>query len=507
MTLLPFEGDAATLLPAEKYGTLWINNDKAFGLVQIRLGSVHGSTLQDRSIASLLMVGVFSLGIGAMGHVYAPKVTETANTIVEAAALDEIVDSDPLQAMVDTAVKVQKFAKAAIKPKPELTTRIVELGKGRTFARMLMDAAIPKDQAMAASSALGKVYDHRSLRAGQEVTLSVTTLKDEYTLTALTFEPASTKELSIVRLYDGSYSAELKNTPVERRRIAVKSKIKNSLYLAGAKQGVPRGIMASLIRAYSHQIDFQRDIHTGDSFEILYDQPTARNGNAVGQGVIIYAALHTGGRTFPIYRVTFGDGAVDYFNEKGQSVKRSLLRTPLSNARITSSFGRRRHPLLGYTRMHKGVDFGARRGTPIFAAGNGTVIKAKWNGGYGKFIKIRHNGRTYTAYAHMKKFAKGLRKGTRVKQGDVIGFVGNTGRSTGPHLHYEVIIDGRARNPMKVSMPTGRILKGKTLRQFRKGQGKLKEEFMALLKQRSDNKKTASTKASKIDSIKVAAKR
>ncbi len=478
-------------------------------MVHIRLGSVHGSTLQERSTVSLLLVGFLAFGIGAAGHSYVPKASETVDAFahVAAPALEEIVDSAPIKAMSETAEEVQQLAASMLRSKPELTTRVVELGKGRTFARMLMDAAIPSQQAMAASSALGKVYDHRKLRAGQEVTLSITTLKDDYTLSALTFEPASTKEVSIVRLYDGSYSAELKNTPVERRRIAVRAKIKNSLYGAGAREGVPRSIMASLIRAYSHQIDFQRDIRPGDEFEILYDQPTARNGNAVGQGVIIYAALHTGGRTFPIYRVTFGDGAVDYFNEKGHSVKRSLLRTPLANPRITSPFGRRRHPLLGYTKMHKGVDFGARRGTPIFAAGTGRVTKAKWNGGYGKYIKIRHNSRTYTAYAHMKKFAKGIRAGARVKQGDVIGFVGNTGRSTGPHLHYEVIIDGRPRNPMKISMPTGRVLKGKTLRQFKRGQGKLKKEFLALLDRRKENKKHASAKPSQMDSIKVAAKK
>jgi len=478
-------------------------------LVHLNLGSLHGSTLQERSTSSLLLIGIMIFGIGTIGHYYMPKAKETANNIVQASVpvLEEVVDSAPIQVMTRAAQNVQKLATSVIKNKnkAELTTRVVELGKGRTFARMLIDAAIPSNQAIAASSALGKVYDHRKLRAGQEVTLSISSLKDKYTLTALTFEPASTKELSIVRLYDGTYSAELKNTPVERKRIAVKGKIKSSLYLAGAHYGVPKGIMASFIRAYSHQIDFQRDIHSGDSFEILYDQPTARNGSAVGQGVIIYAALHTGGRTFPIYRVTFGDGAVDYFNEKGQSVKRSLLRTPVANARITSPFGRRRHPILGYSRMHKGVDFGARRGTPIFAAGNGVIVKAKWNGGYGKYIKIRHNGRTYTAYAHMKRFAKGLHVGTRVKQGDIIGFVGNTGRSTGPHLHYEVIIDGRPRNPMKISMPTGRVLKGKTLRQFKRGQSKLKEEFHALL-QRILNKKNAKIKPSKVDSIKVSAK-
>lgn len=417
------------------------------------------------------------------GHHYMPSLTGTAGAFIQAAApvVEEIAESAPVQAVAETASEVQDLAASVVAQTPENVTRVVELGEGRTFARLLMDAAIPSDDAYAASRALTKVYDHRKLKAGQEVTLSISRLGDELTLTGLTFEPEVTKEISIQRQADGSYIASMRATPIERQRIAARGEIRASLYAAGEREGVPRSVMAALIRAYSHEIDFQRDIHPGDKFEVLYDQPTAHDGTPVGQGVIIYAALITGGKTRPLYRVTFGDGAVDYFNERGQSVKRSLLRTPVESARVTSGFGMRMHPLLGYSKMHKGVDFGAPTGTPIYAAGTGVVEMARFNGGYGRYIRIRHNKRTKTAYGHMSRFAKGIRPGTRVNQGDVIGFVGTSGRSTGPHLHYEVVLDGKQVNPLKVSMPVGRMLEGKTLTQFKQGQARIKTEFKSLL--------------------------
>jgi murein DD-endopeptidase MepM/ murein hydrolase activator NlpD len=271
--------------------------------------------------------------------------------------------------------------------------------------------------------------------------------------------------------------------------------VNSSLFAAGEREGVPLAVMASLIRAYSHEVDFQRDLRRGDKFEVLYDQPTAKDGTPVGQGVVIYAALTMGGRKLPLYRVTFGDGAVDYFDAKGRSIKRSLLRTPVDGARVSSTYGMRRHPILGYSKMHKGTDFAAARGTPILAAGSGVVEMARYNGAYGRFILLRHNRRTQTAYAHMSRFAKGIHDGARVQQGDVIGYVGTTGRSTGPHLHYEVRIDKKQVNPMSVSMPVGRILEGKVLRQFKKGQSKIQTEFETLLESRAAKLKKASASA------------
>jgi murein DD-endopeptidase MepM/ murein hydrolase activator NlpD len=243
--------------------------------------------------------------------------------------------------------------------------------------------------------------------------------------------------------------------------------------------------MASLIHIYSHDIDFQRDIHPGDKFEVLYDQPTTTQGKAVGEGDVIYAALTVGGKIHPIYRVTFSDKTVDFFDDRGQSVRRTLLRTPVAAAHITSGFGMRMHPLLGYTKMHKGVDFGASIGTPIFAAGNGTIEVIGFENGYGRYIKIRHNGNLATAYAHMSRFAANMFQGAHVNQGQVIGYVGMSGRATGPHLHFEVHVNGQQVNPMSVNLPTGRSLDGKLLADFRAGQGKIRQEFSTILAKRA----------------------
>ena len=457
-------------------------------MVYVRLGSVHANTLQIRRTASLLLTGIIILGVGMTGHYYMPSLTGSADDFVRAATpvVAELTSSAPVQAVTETASEVQSLAAAVVAAKPENVTRVVELGQGRTFSRMLLDAAIPQEDSLAAAEALGKVYDHRKLKAGEEVTLSITRLGEQITLNALSFAPEPTKEVSITRQPNGEYLAEMKNTPIERQRVAASGVIKGSLYGAGEREGVPRAIMAALIRAYSHEVDFQRDVQAGDRFEVLYDQPTAKDGTPIGQGVIIYAALVVNGKARPLYRVTFGDGAVDYFDERGRSVKRALLRTPVEGARMTSKFGMRIHPLFGYSKMHKGADFGAPMGTPIYAAGSGVVEMAQFNGAYGRYVRLRHNNRTQTAYAHMSRFAKGMYPGARVNQGDVIGFVGNSGRSTGPHLHYEVMVDRRQVNPMSVSMPVGRVLEGKTLAQFKQGQNKIKQEFHGLL-----DKKTA----------------
>lgn len=462
-------------------------------MVHVRLGSLRAKTLQARRTSSLFLTCLLILGIGALGHSYVPTLAEPMEDLVQTASpmVQEIADSAPVRAFVRVADDVQEIVADVVEEEPKDISRIVELGKGRTFSRMLMDVGVPDAMAYAASRALGDVYDHRKLKAGKEFTLSIQRKGEEETLEKLVFQPESTKEIVITRLASGEYKAKLNAMPLERQRFAARGEIKSSLFAAGEREGVPLAVMASLIRAYSHEIDFQRDLRRGDKFEVLYDQPTAKDGTPVGQGIVVYAALIMGKKTRPLYRVTFKDGAVDYFDKKGRSIKRSLLRTPLENARVTSPFGRRRHPILGYSKMHKGVDFGARRGTPIFAAGSGVVKTAKYNGAYGRFILLRHNRRTETAYAHMKRFAKGIHPGARVSQGDIIGYVGSTGRSTGPHLHYEVRIDKKQVNPLKVSMPVGRSLKGKVLRQFKKGQTKIEKEFGTLLKKREQKQTKA----------------
>ena len=226
-------------------------------------------------------------------------------------------------------------------------------------------------------------------------------------------------------------------------------------------------------------MDFQRDIRPGDGFEVMFKRFHDAEGNLVHNGAIVHAALTLSGERRPIYLHTTADGRTGYFNEKGESARKALMRTPIDGARLSSAFGKRRHPVLGYSMMHRGVDFAAPAGTPIYAAGQGSIVYAGRKGAYGNYIRLRHNRLYATAYAHMRRFARGMAKGRRVKQGQVIGYVGSTGRSTGPHLHYEILREGRRVNPFKVKMPSGRKLTGKELERFLAARDDIDRQYAA----------------------------
>ncbi len=249
-------------------------------------------------------------------------------------------------------------------------------------------------------------------------------------------------------------------------QVFAEGRIDSSLYVDGRKADIPPSVLVDLFRLYSWDVDFQRDIRGGDGFRVLYERITNDQGESVDNGDVLHASLTLSGKALQVYRYIGATGHVEYFNEKGESAQKALMRTPIDGARLSSRYGKRRHPVLGYTKMHKGVDFAAASGTPIYAAGNGTVAFAGRKGGYGKYVKIRHNDTYSTAYAHMKGYGRGIRTGTRVRQGQIIGYVGTTGRSTGPHLHYEIMMSGRQVNPLRVRMPSGRKLKGDELRRF-----------------------------------------
>jgi murein DD-endopeptidase MepM/ murein hydrolase activator NlpD len=250
-------------------------------------------------------------------------------------------------------------------------------------------------------------------------------------------------------------------------------KIRSSLFVAGRSAGLPPAVLIELMRIYSWDVDFQRDIQPGDGFDIVFERLTTKSGEKVRDGAIIYAELRLGRATHKFYRFVDKRGRVGYFDESGQSAKKPLLRTPVDGARLTSRYGRRRHPVLRYTRMHRGVDFAAARGTPVYAAGNGRIVYRGRKGAFGKYIKIHHNSRYSTAYAHMRSFRRGATSGSRVKQGQVIGYVGSTGTATGPHLHFEVMVGGRQVNPLRVRLPSGRKLKGEQLAAFQAMRGAL----------------------------------
>ena len=213
-------------------------------------------------------------------------------------------------------------------------------------------------------------------------------------------------------------------------------------------------------RLYGFQVDFQRDIWKNDSFQIIYEQFTNKDNVVVDTGEIIFANLNLQDTDYQLYKFEYEKNKIDYFDENGKSIRKTLMKTPINGARLSSSYGKRKHPILGYTKMHTGTDFAAPKGTPIMASGDGKVIKAGWCGGGGNCVKIKHNSTYQTVYAHMSKFAKGIRKGKRVKQGQTIGYVGSTGKSTGPHLHYEVIVNGKRINSQTLKLPSGKVLKG-----------------------------------------------
>lgn len=351
----------------------------------------------------------------------------------------------------------------------------VRVKSGDTLAKILVNAGVGRTETHYIVQALTEKYDPRRIRQGQQLTLtfesapmiidvSVPPQTDQFV--SLTLEPDYKTEVRVARDPDGNFVAREMAKTLNRNPVRAEGTIENSLYVAGRNSGVPAVVIARMIRLMSWDVDFQRDIRAGDTFEVMYERVTDKNNKHVYDGTVKYVALTLSGKRITVYRHELADGSIDYFDEDGKASRKALMRTPIDGARLSSGFGKRRHPILGYTRMHKGVDFAAASGTPIYAAGNGTVAYAGRKGSFGNYIKIRHNGTYQTAYAHLQGFARGIRSGKRVEQGQVIGYVGTTGRSTGPHLHYEVHQGNQQVNPMQIKMPSGRTLKGTELTRF-----------------------------------------
>ncbi len=250
-----------------------------------------------------------------------------------------------------------------------------------------------------------------------------------------------------------------------KKEVVVKNIIKNNLYNSAIDSGVEPNIIVEFARIFGFEVDFQRDIRKGDWFEILYEKFEDDNNRVRDTGKIIYASMYVNGEEINLYNFKYNNDE-EYYDIKGKSITKSLMKTPINGARLSSSFGMRKHPILGYNKMHRGTDFAAPSGTPIMASGSGTVTRARWCGGGGNCVKIKHNSTYETIYAHMKTFAKGVKEGRKVKQGQIIGYVGSTGLSTGPHLHYEVIVNGKKVNSQKLKLPSGKILKGEERKQF-----------------------------------------
>lgn len=361
-------------------------------------------------------------------------------------------------------------AEAAVR-RPPTVTRQVTVRNGDTLMGILTRAGTDRRDGHEAIVALSHLYDPRRLRIGQEITLEFTRAPDGDgdgdALAGLRLADDVERDVIVRRDPTGDFESREVIHELRAEFARAGGVIDDSLYLAAKKAGLPEKTLIQLIRIFSFDVDFQREVQPGDSFELLFERFHDADGAPVKEGAIHMASMTLKGKKLTYYRYAPTDtGRAEYFDEKGMSVRKTLMRTPIDGARLTSRFGRRRHPILGYSTMHRGIDFGAPSGTPIMAAGDGVVEVAGWNGAYGRYIRIRHNGTYKTAYAHLSKLARGVRKGKRVDQGQVIGYVGSTGRSTGPHLHYEVHISGRQTNPLSVRMPTGRKLEGAELKRF-----------------------------------------
>lgn len=348
-----------------------------------------------------------------------------------------------------------------------LDRRIVSVGRGDTLMDLLTGAAVPRVDADGAIAALSGVYDPRKLKVGQQVTVLFEPRRGgTRRFVGLELAPDVVRSVSVARTGDAGFeSAEVKKE-VRRELVAAEAEIRSSLFEAGNGAGVPLWVMLAAIRTYSYEVDFQRDLQPGDRFKVLYDRVVTADGKVAGEGDLLFASLTVAGEELAIYRHRTRDGRTDYYDGDGESIRRALLLTPIDGARLTSGFGMRTHPILGYSKMHKGVDFGAPTGTPIYAAGNGVVEEIGPNGAYGNYIRIRHNTDVTTAYAHLSRFSRTVRRGSRVEQGEVIGYVGSTGRSTGAHLHYEVLKGSRQVNPKTADLPTGEKLQGRELQAF-----------------------------------------
>lgn len=367
----------------------------------------------------------------------------------------------PLESDVGFAAAEAAIASLLAPAIASRATEIIRLRAGDSLAAALSRAGVAGEDQVEAVRALAAAIDLRTLRAGQEITLYLDRPKGEEAsarLVGMALPLAPARMLHLAREHDGRFRARDFTETLRRRIARASGTITESLYADAVRAGAHDATIAEIASLLAYSVDFQREIMPGDTFDIVFEEWVDEAGRPAKAGALYYVGFTPSGRSLAYWRFEGENGEPGYFDAKGESAKRFLMKTPINGARLSSGFGKRRHPVLGYTKMHKGTDFAAPPGTPIYAAGEGVIERADRYGGYGNYIRIRHANGYKTAYAHLSRFAKGMRAGKRVRQGQVIGFVGSTGRSTGPHLHYEVLKNNAQVNPMTIKAPTGRML-------------------------------------------------
>ena len=346
-----------------------------------------------------------------------------------------------------------------------------KIKSGETFDRILNNYSIDKDEISIIKENISKKININKLNTNQKIQITLDQTNNR--IKEFIFQISNTEKIYLSKnSNDSIFNEEILTIKLNKKIFYKENIILQSLYKAATDQNIPPNIIIEFARVYGFQVDFQRDIKKEDKFQIMYEVFIGKNKKVIETGEILFANLKLSGQDYSLYY--FDEAKVEgHYDRNGKSVYKALMKTPINGARLSSSYGMRKHPIDGFNKMHRGTDFAAPKGTPIMASGNGIIQKAGWCGGGGNCVKIRHNSTYETIYAHMSKFARGIKKGVRVKQGQTIGYVGSTGKSTGPHLHYEVVVNGKKINSQKLKLPSGKVLKGKNRKLFETSKIKL----------------------------------
>ena len=340
-----------------------------------------------------------------------------------------------------------------------------KVSSGETFDKILNSYSIPSEEINQIKKKLNSDYDINNLKPNLEIKITIDQSNNKK-ITSFLFPVSRTEKIQLTRNLDNNlFEKKIIITNLNKKIVFKEGKITQSLYKTAIDLKVQPNMIIEFARIYGFQVDFQRDIRKNDNFQIMYEVFEDDDGKIFETGNIIFADLKLSGKNNALYFFE-KKGSEGHYDENGKSVEKALMKTPINGARLSSAFGMRKHPIDGFNKMHRGTDFAAPMGTPIMASGSGLITRARWCGGGGNCIKIKHNSTYETIYAHMKNFARGIKEGIRVKQGQIIGYVGSTGKSTGPHLHYEVVVNGKKVNSQKLKLPSGKTLKGKERKIF-----------------------------------------
>ena len=406
-------------------------------------------TIKNRNQIILLASFLLLLGIS-----YILAISFGENLVKEKYVFEKVlVNEDPVNTDEKLEIDVTLVSKYLLK-------------EGSNFTSILKEANLEDNQIDDIVNSISEKIDLRKLKVGTLIETYTTSIDGKNIVNEIIIYPDTEKKIYVQKINNKFIAGEDKKKLFQKLKLH-EIKINNSIYESLKKLDTPDEIIMEFVQLYSFDIDFQRDIRKGNNLKIFYDFYTDSQNNFVKSGTIYFSEIILDNETYELYRFqSEGDEFVEYFSSEGKSATKALMKTPINGARLSSGFGMRKHPILGYNKKHQGVDFAAPTGTPIMAAGTGHIEFVGNNGGAGKYIRIKHLNGYKTSYSHLSKYASGIKKNVKVQQGQVIGFVGNTGLSTGPHLHYEVIFNGKRINPMKMKLPSGKQLKDKNLEIF-----------------------------------------